>query len=429
MSVRDLSASDSYYQVTRNRRVDAAPLSGGARAEVAVIGGGLSGAAAALNLARQGVEVALLEAREFGWGASGRSGGQVICGYSCGQEAIEGLVGRERAQALWRHARDAVDYTCELIREHAIDCDYRRGYLHVAGRPSQMRALARQTEHLQRDYACGPFLRVLSRAELQEELLSPVYSGGVMNELNGHVHPLNYCLGICAAAARAGAALYAESPVTQIERRAAGFRLHGESFTLDCRELVYACNAYLDDLAPRLQRFILPVGSYIIATEPLPEAGRLIRAGRAVADNSFLVDYYRMSADNRLLFGGRISHTPRPPRDMHRSLRARMTRVFPQLADARIDYAWGGLVAITRNRAPHIGRRADGSWFLHGFSGKGMALSTYAGKLVAGAINGDAEPLADFAAIPHRRFPAGRWLRAPMLLAAAGYYRLRDRLA
>ena len=410
--------------------MDAAPLEGDARTEVAVIGGGLSGASAALNLAEQGVEVKLLEARQFGWGASGRSGGQVICGYSCGQEKLEHLVGRERAQALWQHARAAMDYTDELIRQHAIPCDYQRGYLHVAERRSQMKELTQWAEHLQRDYACSAEeLRVVSQAELQQELQSPVYCGGVVDEMSGHVHPLNYCLGVCAAAAEAGATLHAQSPVTQVERVHDGFRLTGENFTLHCRELVYACNAYLDGLSPHLQRFVMPVGTYIIATEPLADADGLIRARRAVSDSNFVLDYYRCSTDDRLLFGGRVSYSTRPPRDLRQSLRLRMERVFPQLKGTGIDYAWGGFVAITRNRAPHIGRAKDGSWFLHGFSGQGMVLTTYAGRLIAQSITGDPAPLADFAAIPHRRFPGGKWLRMPLLLAATSYYRLRDKLA
>ena len=428
MTADNLSADHSYYQATRNRQVDAAPLTGSVHTEVAVLGGGLSGASAALRLAQQGVETALIEARQFGWGASGRSGGQVICGYSCGQEKLEKLVGRARAQALWQHARNATDHTAALIRQHNIPCDYQRGYLHVAERPSQASTLARWAETMERDY--GPLgLKYLQKAELQDELQSAAYSGGVTDDLSGHVHPLNYCLGVCHAAADAGAKLYADSRVLRVQRQNDGFVLHGDQFTLHCRELVYACNAYLDNLEPRLQRFVMPVGTYIIATEPLDNADALIRARRAVSDSNFVLDYYRCSADNRLLFGGRVSYSTRPPKDLHQSLRVRMEKVFPQLSGVRIDYAWGGFVAITRNRAPHIGRRKDGSWFLHGFSGQGMALTTYAGKLIAEGIIGDTAPLDDFAAIPHRTFPGGKWLRTPLLLAATGYYRVLDRLA
>jgi len=435
------AAADSYYQASRRFRLDAAPLRGAARADVAVIGGGLTGVAAALHLAEQGAAVAVLEARQVGWGASGRSGGQILPGFSADMRDLERLIGRDSARALWAHSTAAVDFTRARIASHAIACDWTPGYYHAAVRPGQARDLQRWAEHLGAQYGCAD-LRYIDRPG--EVIATDRYRGAVFDPHAGHLHPLNYCLGLAQAARQAGARIYHGSPVTAVETGGATITVKTATATVTCAQLIYACNAYLDRLQPRLAAAIMPVGTYIIATERLPAAlaDSLIANRAAVADTNLVLDYYRLSASNRMLFGGRVSYAARQSRRLARSLRRRMTAVFPQLTGARVDFAWGGLVAITRNRAPHIGcltAGADSSparrgrqWFAHGFSGHGMALSGYAGRLLAGAALGEAEALAgvdDFSRIPHRDFPGGPALRAPLLVAAMAWRRLADKLA
>ncbi|MGI9311792.1 MAG: NAD(P)/FAD-dependent oxidoreductase [bacterium] len=427
-------AVDSYYQASRRYDLGAPALRGVQRASVAIIGGGITGVSTALHLAERGVDAAVLEARDFGWGASGRSGGQILTGYSIEQSALERLAGADAARELWRHSLDAVAWTRERIARHDIACDFTPGYLHVAVSPRQARELRRWAEHLRARYGCDT-LEYLDRNRLRQTLASARYSGAVADSASAHLHPLNYCLGLADAAQRAGARLYRDSAVTRIEPTTAragatttgGVTLHTAHGALRCERVVYACNAYLDRLQPRLARTIMPVGTYIVATEPLGAdfADALIANRAAVADTNLVLDYYRLSADHRMLFGGRVSYSTRPPRHLARSLRRRMLRVFPQLNRARIDFAWGGYVAITRNRAPHIGRLDDVGWFAQGFSGQGMALSGYAGGLLADAVSGDSRRLEAFAAIPHKAFPGGA-LRMPTLVIGMAARRALD---
>lgn len=428
--------ADSYYRASCKYAIDAQPLHGARRADVAIIGGGITGISAALHLAERGAEVALLEARDFGWGASGRSGGQILAGYSIDQRALERLAGAGRARELWEHSLAALALTRRRIHDAHIDCDLAANYLHVAVRESQARDLRAWAEHLRAQY--GYALEYLERARLREILGSEIYAGGVADAHSGHLHPLNYCLGLACAAQRAGAALYRDSAVREVRAASSNASGAASAVTLvtaagqvQCEQVIYACNAYLADLQPHLAKMIMPVGTYIIATEPLAPAlaDELIANRAAVADTNLVLDYYRLSADHRMLFGGRVSYSGRAPRNLARPLRRRMLRVFPQLARARVDFAWGGKVAITRNRAPHIGRLDARSWFAQGFSGQGMSLGGYAGGLLADAVMGETARMECFRAIPHRAFFGGPALRAPALVAEMAWRRLADRFA
>ena len=425
----DNNPAKSYYEHSKNLEIVGGRIEGNYDCDVVVVGGGLTGCSTALHLAKKGVEVAVIESRHFGWGASGRSGGQIINGYACEQGALSKLVGERASMELWQHTLNAVDYTRELISEHDIQCDLSMGYLHVAAKQRQARELELWVKELRETYDYDA-MEFLEKKALQTILGSELYQSGVLDPQSGHLHPLNYCLGIARAAADAGARLFEHSPVHSIQARSDGYTLSAGSASVNCNNIVYACNAYLDNLVPEITNKIMPVGTYIVATEPLTEevALGLISNRAAVADTNFVLDYYRLSADNRMLFGGRVSYSTLQPMKLVESLRHRMLRVFPQLTGVKIDFSWGGYVAITRNRAPHIGKTRDGGWFAHGYSGHGMALTGYIGKLLSQAVLGDESELECFQNIPHSPFPGGRLLRMPALVAAMGYYKFKDRL-
>jgi len=418
----------NYYTESAPAVARRPPLSGEQSFDVAVVGGGIAGCSAALHLAERGYKVALLESQCIGFGASGRSGAQLIFGYACGQHKIEKLVGHEAGRAMWQVTADGLDLVREVVARHRIDCELSWGQLHVAVKERQRRELEEECASLARDYGYGS-VRFLERAEVSSLLATGRYCGALHDSNGGHCHPLKYVRGLADAAARAGASIFESTPVTHVERGPA-VTLHTPQGRVRAKYVALAGNTYLEGLVPELQRKIMAVGTYIVATEPLgrDRAEALIRDNLAVADVNFVLDYFRLSSDHRLLFGGRVSYSGLDPLGTGRATRARMLRVFPQLADARIDYAWGGYVDITVNRAPHFGRLGSNIYFLQGFSGHGMALTGIAGKLVADAIAGQAERFDLFGRIPHMDFPGGMSLRRPALVLGMLWYRMRDLL-
>ncbi len=417
----------SYYALGDSWTPRAA-LQGEVRADVAVVGGGIAGCAAALHLTKRGYKVALLEARVIGFGASGRSGGQTIFGLAVSQQKLEREVGRDDAHRLFGLSVEALDLTQSLIREHAIDCDYRPNHLHVAVKPRHVRELELWSRELHEDYGYSS-ARLVNRAELQDHVRSDRYLSGLLDPRSGHLQPLKYTQGLARAAETAGAVIYENSEVLRYDD-GAEVRVHTAQGTVRCAHLVLCGNAYIGALAPALARRILGVGTYIIATEPLGEerANGLLPSNAAVADVNWILDYFRRSQDDRLLFGGRVSYSAVQPPRLAESMRGRMVRAFPSLADVKVANAWGGYLDITMSRAPDFGRLAPNVFYLQGFSGHGVALAGLAGKLVAEAVAGTAERFDVFARIPHRDFPGGQLLRRPSLILAMLYYRLRDLL-
>lgn len=428
LSFAKQSHAPSYYAATAVPWQRCPELLGEVSCDVCVVGGGLSGISAALNLAERGYSVVLLEGAEVGFGASGRNGGQVIAGYACDIDNIRKVVGDELARAFWDMSVEAVDIIDERVRRHQIDCDWVRGYASVAVRPSQLAELDDWQQEMEDFYGYRRLTR-WSRDELQERLASQRYQGGVYDAGSGHLHPLNYTLGLARAALAAGVRIYEHTPVTGLEpgRRP---RVLGERGQVSCDSVVLACNAYIGKLVPQLERRIMPAGTYVIATEPLGQerAQALIANNMAVCDTNFVLDYYRLSSDHRLLFGGKVSYSGREPRNLAESMRQDMLRVFPQLADARIDYAWGGFCDITMSRAPDFGRLHPNVYYLQGFSGHGVNITGLAGRLVAEAIAGSSERFGLFGRLRHRDFPGGPLLRTPALVLGMAYYRLRDYL-
>jgi len=403
-------------------------LEGAATADVAIVGGGIAGCSAALDLAARGFRVVLLEAQQVGHGASGRSGGQLIHGYACGQERLERELGETGARALWDMSLEGLDLVRERVARHAIDCDLVWGQLHAAIKPRQEAGLRAWQRELAERYGYHS-TRYLEAAELRTLLDTVRYRGGLFDANSGHCDPLKYTRGLAAAAEATGARIFEQSRVTRIDH-GTRVQLHTAHGTVRAAHVVLAGNAWLGGLVPELHRKVMAVGTYIVATAPLgPErARRLIANNMAVTDINWVLDYFRLSADHRLLFGGRVSYSGLDPLGTRRATRARMLRVFPQLADVEIEYAWGGYVDITLSRAPHFGRLAPNVYFLQGFSGHGMVLAGLAGRLAAEVIAGQAGRFDLFARIAHRDFPGGLALRRPALVLAMLWYRLRDLL-
>ena len=420
------SAASSATMTGDTARTHREPLRGELRADVVVLGGGIAGCSAALHLAKRGYHVALLEARVVGYGASGRSGGQTIFGLAASQQALVAQVGRDDARRLFDLSIEALDLTQSLIRDYAIDCDYHANHVHVATKPRHLKELDEWARELHEAYDY-PSAHLLNRDELQAHVRSETYLGGLIDPRSGHLHPLKFTQGVARAAERAGAKIFENSQVLRYEDGPEVIVQTAQG-SVRCAHLVLCGNAYIGAVAPVLARRILGVGTYMIATEPLGEerARAILPSNAAIADINWILDYFRCSADDRLLFGGRVSYSAVQPPQLAESMRKRMVRVFPTLADVKVAFAWGGYLDITMNRAPNFGRLAPNVFYMQGFSGHGMSLTGLAGKLVAEAVAGTAERFDVFARIPHHDFPGGRLFRRPSLVMAMMYYRLRD---
>ncbi|HVY83239.1 MAG TPA: FAD-binding oxidoreductase, partial [Steroidobacteraceae bacterium] len=395
----------SYYAATAQPAPQRPRLAGTVDCDVCVIGGGIAGCSAALHLAERGYDVVLLEAHRIGWGASGRTGAQALPGVAAGQAKLEHLIGRTDARVVWDVTLEGLALMRELIARYAIDCDWVDGHMQVAIKPRHDRDLRDELETLRGDYGYES-VRYLSRDEVTAVLASKRYISALYDTNCGHMHPLNYTLGLARAAESRGARLFESTRALEVAN-GDRVRVRTPGGNVRARHVVMCGNVYLGGVAPELAAKIMGVGTYIVATEPLgaERARALIANNAAVADTNWVLDYFRRSADHRLLYGGRVNYSGLPGFDAPGATRRRMLQVFPQLADVKIEYSWGGEVDITLNRAPHFGRLAPNVYFLQGFSGHGVVLTGIGGKLVAEAIAGTAERFDVFARIPHRNFP------------------------
>ena len=426
-------ARDSWYAATAPRAAPRAGLDGEAGCEVAIVGGGLAGLSAALELAQRGLEVRVLEARYVGFGASGRNGGQAIHGFACDPGVLEAQLGREPARQAWELSVAALDLLRERIRSHAIDCQWRDGQISVATTPSKARALMQWADRIESTYDY-PLAR-LDAGTVRRWIDSPRFHGGVYDARSGHLHPLRYTQGLARAAERAGALIHEDTRVVAL-RHGAPVELRTARGTLRARQVLLAGNVYARGLVPALDARIMPVGTYLACSARLSPAlaASLIPSRAAVCDTDVVLDYFRLTDDDRMLYGGGVSYSTATPRKLAERLRRRMVRSFPQLSAVPIEHAWGGFVDITMNRAPDFGRlEPDGAgaaniYYLQGFSGHGLALTGIAGKLVAEAMSTDASRFDVFSKLTHRAFPGGRWLRMPALVLGMAWYRMRDLL-
>jgi len=431
-------ARHSWYAETASRRQDHRALQGEVRAEVAIVGGGLAGLSAALELAQRGRQVVVLEAQQLGWAASGRNGGQALGGLACGMDEIEAQLGLADARRLWAMTLEALTLIHARRDRYRIACDWQSGALTVATSARKAAALRRDAERMASVYDHPT--QWLDRAALGLHIRSPRYHGGCYDRRGGHLHPLKYALGLADAAWREGARLHEHSPVQRVERHRSVTLLRTPQGQVVADQVLLAGNVHLPALAgvgalpPGTGARIMPVGTYVGVTEPLDpsEMDGLLPTRAAVCDSNFVLDYFRPTADQRLLFGGKVSYSTLTPPNLAGSLQARLARVFPRLAWRPLTHVWGGFVDITMNRAPDFSRLPpDGAagapiYLLQGFSGHGLALSGLAGKLVAEAICEDASRFDLFARLRHRPFPGGERLRTPTLVLGMLWHRLRD---
>ena len=419
---------ESYYVATAVGIQEHPKLLGAVRADVCVIGGGFTGLSAALNLAEQGLDVVLLEAERIGFGASGRNGGLIGSGQRKDALEMEAQFGYQRSKQFWDLAEAAKAEIRMRVAKHDIECDLQYGQLEGVHKKSYVGHAARYAEALEKRYDY-PHARALNREETRAIVYTDGFFEGLLDTQAMSIHPLNYALGLARAAREAGVRIFENSRVTDYTRTDPA-KVSTEGGHVDASFIVLGCNGYLGKLEPRVAGKIMPINNFMIATEPLGEenARKLIADRNCVHDTRFVVDYFRTSADGRLLFGGGENYRSGFPKDIAAFVRPYMLKLFPQLDDARIDYAWGGTLSVTVNRLPHVGRLKPNVFFAHGYSGHGVSISNLAGKVLAEAIVGTAGRFDVMASLPTHSFPGGTLLRYPGMVLGMLYYSLKDRL-
>ncbi|MCC5957342.1 MAG: FAD-binding oxidoreductase, partial [Natronohydrobacter sp.] len=414
----------SYYAATADLLRPLPALKGAVQADVCIIGAGYTGLSAALHLAERGYSVVVLEAHRVGFGASGRNGGQVGPGQRIEQDAIERMMGRDDARKLWDIGLQARDLVQALVARFDMDVGWKSGVLHADWQARDVPHAHAYAEKLAREYGYTS-IEALDRDAVQAIVRTKAYQGGVLDHGAGHLHPLRYALGLARAALGAGAQIFENALVVDIQHGAKA-RVQTQHGHVEAAHVLIAANGYLGGLVPQVAAKVMPINNFIIATDPLPE-GTVLARDVAVADSKFVINYFRLAQDGRLLFGGGESYGYRFP-DIVQTVRKPMLEVFPQLKDAKIAYAWGGTLAITMTRLPCFARVAPNVLSASGYSGHGVALATLAGQIMADAIAGQSERFDVMARVKLPSFPGGRALRSPLLVLAMTWYALRDRL-
>jgi len=424
----DLDHPNSYYADTINDALEFPVLEQSITADVCIVGAGFTGINTAINLAKKGFDVVVIESAKVGWGASGRNGGQLITGFTYNPKLSKGMDDAS-VQSVWELGAKTADLVRERIQEFKIECDLKSGFIEVALNKVQFQELIERKEDWEkRGYQHQ--LTLVEQNEIRNYVGSANYVGGLIDSGSGHLHPLNLCLGEARAATNQGVRIFEQSKATSID--------FGETVVtktiqgnIQSKYLVLAGNAYIGTLHKSLRRMIMPANSCIIATEPLSDeaAKEIIPMDMAVCDLNTILDYYRLSPDKRLLFGGRWNYSGAEPKDIKGNLRKRMLNVFPHLNKVKIDYGWGGNVAVSIKRIPQLGKLSDNVFYSQGYSGHGVGPTHTAAEIIASAISKEWDMLDLLSQVKHIQLPGGKWFASPAMAMGMAYYRLRDFLA
>ncbi|TBV09415.1 NAD(P)/FAD-dependent oxidoreductase [Phytopseudomonas dryadis] len=417
----------SYYAASANAAPPRPPLEGEVETDVCIIGAGYTGLSTALFLLENGMRVHIVEAARVGFGASGRNGGQIVNSYSRDIDTIERTVGAREAQLLGQMAFEGGRIIRQRIATYGIQCDLKDGGVFAAITAKQMKHLEAQKRLWER-YGHTQ-LELLDGTRIRQVVATDRYLGGMLDMSGGHIHPLNLALGEAAAVESLGGIIHEQTPAVRIERGASPV-VHTPQGRIRTKFVVVAGNAYLGNLVPELAAKSMPCGTQVITTEPLPDelASSLLPQDYCVEDCNYLLDYYRLSADKRLIFGGGVVYGARDPANIEAMVRPNLLKTFPQLREVKIDYAWTGNFLLTLSRLPQVGRIGDNIYYSQGCSGHGVTYTHLAGKVLAEALRGQAERFDAFAGLPHYPFPGGQLLRVPLSALGAWYYSLRDKL-
>ena len=425
-----MSHVKSYYAATANQDLKYEQLNSNLRTQVCVIGGGFTGLNTAINLAKKGYDVVLIESEKIGWGASGRNGGQLISGFSF-SDHFEKKGTENDIQNIWQLGAKSADLVRERVSEFSIDCDLKEGFIDVATNGKHMDELIdRSEEWKQSGYHHN--LELVDENQVKKYVNTDSYVGGLIDSGSGHIHPLNLCLGEAKAASELGVMIYEDTHAVEI-LSGSPTNVVTDNGIIEADYIVIAANAYIGDLNKKLRRMVMPAASCIIATEPLSSelADKVIPSDMAVCDQNTILDYYRLSADKRMLFGGRFNYSGKIPSNdkIKIEIKKRMVSVFPELSEVRVDYAWSGNVAVSLKKIPQLGRINKNIFYSQGYSGHGVAPTHMAAKVIADAIDGDDEVLNTLSSVNHIQLPGGKWFSSPATAIGMMYYQLKDKIA
>ncbi|MDO6590217.1 gamma-glutamylputrescine oxidoreductase [Loktanella sp. D2R18] len=418
----------SYYAASANTRTLRPTLKGDQTFDVCVVGAGYSGLSTALHLAEQGHNVAIVEGARIGWGASGRNGGQVVNGLNASLQTIKRRYGQDTANFVAGMVMEGGDIIRDRIKTYDIQCDYKPTNLFAACTDAHMRELEERLA-LWQGYGLNT-QEMVSKDQIKDYVGSDMYAGGMIDHSGGHMHPLNLALGEADAFEKNGGTIFEMSRVTGVDYESARPAVKTETGTITCKTVVLCGNAYLGKVVPKLTSRVMPVSTQVMATEQLSDevVKRLLPTDTCVEDIRYILDYYRLSADNRLLFGGGTVYGGADPRDIEAKLRKNLSKVFPELAHVKIEHAWSGNFALSFSRVPQMGRLNNNTYFAHGYSGHGVTGSHTFGRILAEAISGDASRYDVFEKVPYIPFPGGRMFRVPYSVIGSWYYDIKDRL-
>ena len=418
----------SYYAASRNIVRQPQVLEGAVEADICVVGAGYSGLSAAIGLAEQGFKVVMVEAAEVGWGASGRNGGQVVNGLNASLDTIQRRYGQQTANFVGGLLQEGAGIIYDRVERYGIQCDLKRGNIYAAYTPKHMEEL-KAKQALWRSHGMDDH-ELLDKSQIRQHIGSDVYEGGMIDHSGGHMHPLNLALGEAAAFEGLGGKIFERSPVTKVDQDASGATVSTEKGQVRAKTALICGNAYLGNVVPELTARVMPVSTQMMATEPLGEdrANALLPTGMCVEDVRYILDYFRLSADHRLIFGGGVVYGGTDPADVEAKLRPNMDKVFPQLKQVKVDYAWSGNFALSFSRVPQLGRLGKNIYFAHGYSGHGVTGSHLFGRILSEAVRGDMTRFDTFASLPWIPFPGGRMFRAQYSTLGSWWYALKDRL-